>query len=126
MSGELIGVLVGGVIGIVGSLATTLIITCLSNRRRSRAIRALARAEVTAIKERAQRYIDELSDKEELSASTPMLPTIASELGFLGEEEVVAFRRAVTLAAEMSKQGTQDKAKLAIKACEDTLRCLGG
>ena len=124
MSAELLGVLIGGIIGIIGGLSTTVLVTTLSNRRRARAIRAIAKSEIVAIMEKAERFINQQSSSAGLGASTPMLTSIASELGFLSEEQAIAFRRAVTLDMEMRKEETKDKAKLAVQACEQALYVL--
>ena len=124
MSEWLVGVIIGGTIGIIGGLSTALTATLLSDRRRAKAIRAVAKGEVVAIKEKAERYIKGQSSKEGLGASTPMLTSIASEIGFLTEEQAIALRRAVTLDMEMRKEETIEKAQLAIEACEEALRIL--
>jgi hypothetical protein len=124
MSEWLVGVIIGGSIGIIGGLSTAVMATLLSNRGRTKAIRAIAKGEVVAIKEKAERYIRGQSSEEGLGASTPMLPSIASELGFLTEEQAIALRRAVTLDMEMRKEKTFEKAQLAIEACEEALRSL--
>ena len=97
MTAELWGVIIGGIIGVVGTLSTTLLTTTLSNRRRAKAIQAIAKGEIIAIKEKAERFIDDQSSAVGLGASTPMLTSIASELGFLSEDQAVALRRAVRL-----------------------------
>jgi hypothetical protein len=124
VSNELIAVIIGGLIGIAGGLSTTLMSTILANRRRTRAIRAIAKGEIVAIKEKAERFLNEQSSKVGLSASTPMLISIASELGFLSEDQAVALRRAVTLDMEMRKEESKPKAELTIQACEEALRTL--
>ena len=124
MSTQLLGVVIGGIIGVIGSLSTTVVVTISSNRRRAKAIRAIAKGEVIAIKEKAERYINRESSKAGLGASTPMLTSIASELGFLSEEQAIALRRAVTLDMEMRKEETIEKAELAVRACEEALRVL--
>ena len=125
MSEQIIAVIVGAVIGSLSSLITALFLFNLSNRRRRKSIQAIAAAEVTTIMEKAQRYIDEQSDKEELSASTPMLISIASEIGLLSPKQVIAFRRTVTLDMEMRKTGNKEKAQLAISACKEALNVIG-
>ena len=110
MSEQLLGVIIGGVIGVVGSLSTTMIVAINSNRRRAKAIRAIAKGEIIAIKEKAERYINGKSSKLGLGASTPMLTSIASELGFLSDNQAIALRRAVTLDMEMRKEETKEKA----------------
>ena len=125
MSEQIIAVIVGAVIGSLSSLVTALFLSNLSNRRRRKSIQAIAAAEVTTIMEKAQRYIDEQSDKEELSASTPMLISIASEIGLLSPKQVIAFRRTVTLDMEMRKTGNKAKAKMAISACKEALNVIG-
>ena len=121
MSPELWGVIIGGIIGVVGTLSTTLLTTTLSNRKRAKAIQAIAKGEIIAIKEKAERFINGQSSTAGLSASTPMLTSIASELGFLSEDQAVALRRAVTLDMEMRKEESKEKAKLAVKACQEAL-----
>lgn len=125
MSEQIIAVIVGAVIGSLSSLITALFLFNLSNRRRRKSIQAIAAAEVTTIMEKAQRYIDEQSDKEELSASTPMLISIASEIGLLSPKQVIAFRRTVTLDMEMRKTGNKEKAQMAISACKEALNVIG-
>ena len=124
MSNELVGVIIGGVIGILGGLTTSFLVTYLTNRRRTKAIRAIAKSEVTAIKEKALRYLEGQSTLEELGASTPLLTSIASELGCLSEEEAIVLRRAVTLDMELRERGSKAKAQLVVQTCEDTLRTL--
>ncbi len=124
MSEQLLGVIIGGVIGVVGSLSTTMVVTISSNRKRAKAIRAIAKGEIIAIKEKAERYINGKSSKVGLGASTPMLTSIASELGFLSDEQAIALRRAITLDMEMRKEETTEKAQIAIQACEEALRAL--
>ena len=68
-------------------------------------IKAVLVGEVIAMKEKAQRYIDGQSTREEMSASTPLLTTIATELIQVPEEQIVAYRRTVTLDMEMRKAG---------------------
>ena len=124
MSTQLLSVVIGGLIGVVGSLSTTMVILISSNRRRAKAIRAIAKGEVIAIKEKAERFINGKSSKAGLGASTPMLTSIASELGFLSEEQAIALRRAVTLDMEMREEETIEKSELAVEACDEALRVL--
>lgn len=124
MSGQMIGVIVGAIIGSASSLMTTLFLSILSNRRRKESIQAIAAAEMTAIMEKARRFIDGKSSKEEMSASTPMLTSIASELGYLTPKQVIAFRQTVTLDMEMRKSGTKEKAELVCFACENALKTI--
>ena len=121
MTTELWGVVIGGTIGIVGTLSTTFLTIVMSNRRRAKAIQAIAKGEIIAIKEKAERFINNQSSVAGLGASTPMLTSIATELGFLSEDQAVALRRTVTLDMEMRKEESKEKAELAIRACEDAL-----
>lgn len=125
MSEQIVGVIIGAVIGSLSSLITALFLSDLSNRRRRKSIQTIAVAEVVAIMEKAQRYIDEQSDKTELSASTPMLISIASEIGPLPPKQAIAFRRAVTLDMEMRITGKKEKAQMAISACEEAMNVIG-
>ena len=121
MSTELIAVIIGGAIGTIGSLATTLLLSTLKNIQHAKSIRTIAKAEIIAIKEKAQRFVDSQSNAEELSASTPMLTSIAPQLGDLLPEQAIALRRTVTLDMEMRQSKTKEKAATAIKACEEAL-----
>ena len=121
MSNELIAVLVGGLIGTVGSLSTTYLLSVISDRKRSKSIQAIAEMEIVAIKEKAERYLAEKSSYDELSASTPMLTSIASELGFLSKGQAIALRRCITLDMELRKKGNKEKAKSVIEACNQAL-----
>ena len=124
MSSELIAVIVGGAIGTIGSLATTIVLKVADRLQSTKSIQAITAAEVTAIKEKAQRYIEGMSTAEELSASTPMLTSIASTLGYLSPKQIITFRRAVTLDMEMRKASSKEKALSAVEACEEALRAL--
>ena len=124
MPNEVLAAIAGGVIAIVAGAVATILTAQLSERRRRKSIRSVAAAEVTAIKEKAQRYIDGESTQAELGASTPLLTSIASELGFLSQPEVIALRRAVTLDMEMRKSSSKEKAALAVQACEEALGTL--
>jgi len=123
MSSELVAVIVGGAIGIIGGVTSTLLFRVVEYRRRARAIQAIVASEVTVIKEKAQRYIDDESTIEELRASKPMLTSIVSELGYLSRKQVIAYRKAVTLDMEM-KMGDKAKALLAIDVCKEVLKSL--
>lgn len=118
MSEELIGVLIGGVIGILGGLATTMYLTVLTNRRRARSIRSIAVAEIIAISRKVQRFLDGQSSPDGLSASTPMLTSISSELGFLTLREAILFRHVVTLDMEVRKERTTAKAEMVVETAE--------
>lgn len=124
MSSELIAVIIGATIGIVGTLGTTLILKVWENHRRGSAIRAIAASEVIAVKEKLQRFIDGKSGPDEVLASTPMLVSIASELGYLSAKQAIDFRRVVTLDMEMKKSRSKEKAVLTIDACDKALKSL--
>ena len=122
MSSDFVGMIIAGVIGIVVGSVTTFIGVTLANRRRAKSIRAITRAEVVAIKEKAERYLSGQSNELEMGASTPMLTSLASEMGFLKEDHAVAYRRAVTLDMEMRKSKSKDKAVQVVDACILVLR----
>ena len=72
MTTQLIAVIIGGIIGVIGSLSTTIVIMIGSNRRRAKAIRAIAKGEIVAIKEKAERYISGQSTKARLGFLSPI------------------------------------------------------
>ena len=122
MSSQIVAAVVGGIIGAVSSLAASILLTVLGNLRRSKSIRAIAIAEITAIEEKARRFVEGLSTADELRASTPLLTSIASELGYLSPKEVIAFRRIVTLDMEMRQSQKREKAISTIDACQEAKR----
>ncbi len=91
---------------------------------RIKSIRGIILGETIAIKEKAQRYLDGNSTIEELQASTPMLTSIASELRYLTPDQIIAYRRAVTLDMEMRETGKKEKLLSAIEACDEVIRLL--
>jgi hypothetical protein len=122
MSSELYGVLIGGLLGITASLLMNIV----EVRRRSRSIKAVAAAEITAIKEKAERFINGESTLKEFNASTPVLTSIATELGFLSPKQAIAFRRVVTLDMEMRTTGNKEKIHATIKVCKQALKYFPG
>jgi len=95
-----------------------------STPERVESIKKIVLGETIAIKEKAQRYLEGKSNIEELSASTPMLTSIAPELRHLTPKQVIAYRRAVTLDMEMRKTGRNEKILEAIDACDEVIRLI--
>lgn len=124
MQVQLMGVIIGGVIGISGGILTSVVHRLIEHTQRRNSITKITKAEVTAIKEKAERFLEGKSDLEELRSSTPLWTSLAPELGFLSVEQAVASRRAITLDMEMRKIGNQEKAKECKKACELALNAL--
>ena len=89
-----------------------------------KSIKGIILGETIAIKEKAQRYLDGNSTIEELRASTPMLTSIASELQYLNPNQIIAYRRAVTLDMEMRETGKKEKLLSAIEACDEVIKLL--
>jgi len=125
MGPELIGVIIGGIIGISGGLLNAIVFHQIDKKRRRRSIISAAIAEITAIKEKAERFINEKSSLDELKSSTPLWSgTLALELGFISIDQAVATRRAVTLDMEMRETGRKEKAQQCIEACKNALELL--
>lgn len=125
MEPELIGAIIGGIIGITGGVFPTLLFHIFEKRRRRKTTTRIIAAEITAIKEKAERFIKGQSNLEELKASTPLWSTsLALELGFISANQAVAARRAVTLDMEMRTTGRKDKAEQCIEACKLVLKLL--
>ncbi len=120
---QLLGVLVVGFIGPVGSFGTTYLIHHLRNHRRSKSVKSIVISETVAVLERAERYLVSSSESKlkELKASTPLLASIAAEMGFLTIAQAEAYRRVVSLSMEMSVEGNNEKVKAAVEACREAL-----
>ena len=122
MSSDIQSAIIGAIIGIAGSLSTTLVIHFFEYYRHKHSITAVVIGEIVAIREKSQRYIAGESSFDEFKASSPMLVTIAHELGYLSPVQAVAMRRAVTIDMEMRQTGNIEKAEKCIDICDDALR----
>ena len=65
------GVIVGGIIGISGGILASAVHRLIEAAQRRNSIVRVTKAEVTAIKEKADRFFEGKSDVEELASSTP-------------------------------------------------------
>jgi len=124
MSSELIGVIVGGVIGVTGGLVTMIVHGVIEGHRRRKAIQEFMQAEVTGMLEKAKRFLASESSCKQLAASSPVLVSMATELKYLKGAELVAVRKAIILDMELRAEATETKAKACIDACESALRQL--
>lgn len=124
MQPELIGVIIGGIIGISGGILATIFHKLVETRQRRDSIVKITKAEITAIKEKAERFLEGKSELEELRSSTPLWTSLAPELGFLAVDQAVAARRAIALDAEMRKIGNKEKTEDCRKACKSALSIL--
>ncbi len=125
MNSGLIGVIIGGVIGISGGVLNAILFHHIEKKRRRNSIISTAITEITAIMEKATRFIEGKSNEEELKSSTPLWSgTLALELGFISIDQAVATRRAVVLDMEMRKTTRKEKAKQCIDACRSALDLL--
>lgn len=122
---ELIGVIIGGIIGITAGILPTLVFHCLDKRRRRKAIVRTIKAEVISVKEKAERFLEGESSPEELKASIPLWSkNLALELAFVSTDVAVDTRRVVTLDMEMRMTGREEKAAECIEPCEKALKSL--
>lgn len=122
MEPGLIGAVIGGIIGISGGILATVLFHHIDRKRRRNSIINTAIAEITAIKEKAERFIKGKSNLEELKSSKPLWSSsLALELGFISINQAVAVRRAVTLDMEMRKTGRKEKAEQCIEVCQIAL-----
>jgi len=124
MQQGLIGVIIGGIIGICGGISTTILVRLIETRQRRNAIVRITKAEITAIKERTERFLEGKSNLDELKSSKPLWMSLAPELGFLSANQAVATRRAIILDMEMRKTGKPEKAEECKKACQSALSLL--
>jgi len=125
MDSGLIGVIIGGVIGISGGVLNAIFFHHIEKKRRRNSIISTAITEITAIMEKATRFIEGKSNEEELRSSTPLWSgTLALELGFISIDQAVATRRAVVLDTEMRKTTREKKAKECIEACRSAVDLL--
>ncbi len=124
MSSELVAVIVGGALGILGTFVATLLAVIIGDRKNRKYIKTIAAGEIVAIQEKAERYLEGQSGVKELAASTPMLTSIASQLGYLSPVEAVAYRRAVTLDMELRQSPDADRAQCTVEVCERAKRVL--
>jgi len=119
---ELKAMIAGGVIGFLCSLATTCCLKLLDDRRHSKSIQIIISGEIHAIKEKITRYFNDLIDTKQITASEPLLDSIASELGYLCPEQIKVYRDIVTLDQEIKIEPSKPKAKRIIDNCKEALK----
>lgn len=125
MDSGLIGAIIGGIIGISGGVLNAIIFHLIEKKQRRNSIISTAVTEITAIMDKATRFIEGKSNEEELKSSTPLWSgTLALELGFISIDQAVATRRAVVLDMEMRKTTRKEKTKQCIEACMYALKLL--
>jgi len=125
MDSGLIGVIIGGIIGISGGVLNAIIFHFLERKRRRKSIISTAVTEITAIMEKATRFIEGKSNEEELKSSMPLWSgTLALELGFISIDQAIATRRAVVLDMEMRETSREEKAQQCVEACIYALELL--
>jgi hypothetical protein len=124
MTNELLGVLIGGLIAIAGSVLTTWLAQQWEYNRRRESISAIVKAEVMSAKEMSERYLAGESSLEELKNATPLWKSMPPDLSFLGEEQAVAARLALTLHFELQASGDRNKAQMCVDACKRAIEVL--
>ncbi len=123
MSAELNGVIIGGVIGILGGLGTTLLLEGLKKKLNIDLAKTMATAEVVTVKKRTQRLADGRSSFEQFRASSSTLLPITSILSYLCPEQLSAFLKVIALDNQVKTFDQLVKASLLLldEACEQAL-----
>jgi hypothetical protein len=122
MSPELIGVIIGGAVGLLAGIIPQII----DQTRKRNSVKKIIKAEVTAIIEKALRFLEGKSTPEELRASAPLWSAaLASDLVHKKGALAVAARRAVTLDMEMRQSGREEKARQCVEASDKALQLIG-
>lgn len=121
LSYDLVAVLVGGLIGILGGVATTITNKAFDLRQKRKVIRNTLRAEVMAIQDKCQRFLDGESTMAEMKGSIPLWTSLAGELGYLTPKQAEASRRAITLNMELRHSGSMDTARKCLEASREAV-----
>ena len=110
---EMLGVLIGGGIAILASLA----VPVFDKLQRKGLIKAVVVGELETIRDKAERFGAGAIDKNELRVSTPMLTSLAELLGYLQKEQFLAYRKAVVAFAELKASTREDRVTDVLEAC---------
>jgi hypothetical protein len=111
---------VGGLIAIVAGVG----VIYLERQQRAKSIRTVAIAEVSSVLDKSQRYLDGHINSVELIVTSPMLISIASELGLLKPPQAVAYRNVVVRFSELKASENRERALDVIAACKVALNLL--
>jgi hypothetical protein len=124
ISAEVVAAAVGGGIAIVASISTTLITRYFDVREKRKAVGSVAAAEIAAIQVALESYLKGQIPIEAVRGTTPLLATIAADLGYLTVMQARAYRVAVTLFAESKITGSSEQAQRALQACSKAMGLL--
>lgn len=122
MSNELLAVIVGGSVGILGSLLTTLLGLWWSARRTRSAISNAIIAQLEFAKDKAHRYKQGDLSEDELKAGRPLFKALADNVGYLSAEQATESSKALLMYFEFAQSGKITRADEVIAACTQALK----
>ena len=122
MSNEAIAAIIGGVIGIVGGLLTSLLGFWWHARRAKEAISNAIVAQVEFAKGKVERYKSGNLTLTELAAGKPLFKAFADNVGNLSTKQAVESTKALLMFFEFVESGKVERADEVIVACDEALK----
>lgn len=119
----MLGVIIGGCIGIIGSLLTTLLREQLGRRRTKSMVSNAIRAQIEFTKDKAQRFKEGKMTVDELRAGRPLYKSLADNFGFLSQIQAEISSKALLMYYELAEGGRREKADDVIAACTAGAGC---
>lgn len=125
MSNELLAVIIGGAIGILGGLLTSLLGLWWDAQRAKKAISNAIVAQVEFAKGKVERYKSGIEAHSELRAGKPLFKAFAENVGNLSPKQAIESTKALLMYFEFAEGGKIERADEVISACDEALKSFG-
>jgi len=122
MSSELLAVIAGGAIGILGGLLTSGLGLWWSERKAKKAISTAIVAQIKFAKGKVKRYKAGEITLPEFAAGKPLFKAFADNVGNLSPKQATDSTEALLLYFEFAESGKIERADEVIAACDKALR----
>lgn len=122
MSNELLAVIIGGTIGILGSLLTSVLGMWWNERKAKKAISNAIIAQIKFARGKVKRYKSGEISFLEFAAGKPLFKAFADNVGNLSSKQAIASTEALLLYYEFAESGKIERADEVIAACDKALK----
>ena len=121
MGEHLWSVIVGGSIGIIGTLLATLFTQWRATHRQRKTTENVIRAQLEFTIDKVTRFSEGHLVPEALKTGKPLYKTLADHIGFLSPTQATASTKALLMYFELAETGNMDRAQAVIAACKQAL-----
>ena len=124
MSTEIMAAAVGGAIAIIASLGTAVVNRYWDTTQKRKSICAVAGGELAAMCVALRDFKHGQISPDELKATTPLLVSIAQNLGYLSMAQAMEYRVAITMFSQLKKSDSGERTDEVLKQCEKALHLI--